>query len=454
MKRVAASLTLLAFGLGACVQYAPAPVHPEAFVASFDKRSSFRPSAGPWTKTGLLQLAINQNPQVAEARAKYAVALAAARTAKTPPGSALTLTAEYANEAPHWGYSGAGDIPLDYGTRRSVRVTTANLQALQAYYDLGEAVWSVRTDLERALVDLLAAREELHLAYEDAQVRRARAALIETRVRDGQDTRATALTAEGESRAADARVSAAQGHRSAAEAALGKALGLSASAAAGVTPTTGLEAAPWAGSYDIFHWRTEAAQSRRDVLRAVADYDIAENALRLEVANQYPQVSLGPAYNYDHGVTKLPFSLALALPPVDLNRRAIAQAEAARLAAGRSLELAIANVLSAVDAAAAAQEAADQAHRQAQGDLTLAMRTETTVQFAVDAGEADQVDRLGARAAALEAALAVADAQHALNLAGVDLEDALRRAFDPAETEVIQAAIAQAKAAGTEGGKR
>ena len=105
-------------------------------------------------------------------------------------------------------------------------------------------------------------------------------------------------------------------------------------------------------------WRRDAAASRSDVLRAIADYDLAEAALRLEVAKQYPEVRIGPAYNYDHGVNKLPFNLSLTLPTFDLNQRAIAQAEAARTAAGRTLELTQANALAAVDAAAAARTAA------------------------------------------------------------------------------------------------
>nr|QQZ49430.1 hypothetical protein JKL49_20890 [Phenylobacterium glaciei] len=70
------------------------------------------------------------------------------------------------------------------------------------------------------------------------------------------------------------------------------------------------------------------------MLRAVVDYDLAESALRTEVARQYPEVRIGPGYTYDHGVQKIPFNLTLVLPPLDLNRAAIAQAEARRTEAG------------------------------------------------------------------------------------------------------------------------
>src|SRR5436190_13586261 len=206
-----------------------------------------------------------------------------------------------------------------------------------------------------------------------------------------------------------------------------------------------MASAPVAGAPalgDLREWRRDAALSRGDILRAVADYDIAESALRLEVAKQYPEVRIGPGYMYDHGVNKLPFNLALVLPTYDLNQRAIAQAEMARAAAGRSLELAQANVLAAIDTAAAALAAAQaNAERAASRALPAAERTAADAARAVRAGEADRVDDLAARAAVVEAELDLLDARRAARTAAADLQDALRRSFDPAETAVLQSAL-------------
>jgi CRISPR system Cascade subunit CasA len=193
-------------------------------------------------------------------------------------------------------------------------------------------------------------------------------------------------------------------------------------------------------------WRRDAALSRRDVLRAVADYDLAEDALRAEVAKQYPQVRVGPGYFYDHGVTKLPFNVALQLPPLDMNRAGIAQAEAARAQAGQALEAAQANALGEVDAAVAALAAARASAARAQADLAIARRTAADTARSLQAGEADRVDDLGARAAVVEGELAAGDAEHAVRTATADLENALRRPFDPRESPVLQDAIARAGA--------
>ena len=376
---------------------------------------------------------------MAEARAKYATALAAARTARLAPGLTLTLTAEYQDERPHWGGGAAADIALDTAARRGARTTTADLQALQAWYDYGEAAWATRTALEKARIDLASARQELGLAARATDLRRERLDRLERRVGAGEDDRVVALTAQTELAGAERRLADARGREGQALAALAKALGVGPDAA------RGLALAPVAGAPalgDLREWRRDAALSRGDILRAVADYDIAESALRLEVAKQYPEVRIGPGYMYDHGVNKLPFNLALVLPTYDLNQRAIAQAEMARAAAGRSLELAQANVLAAIDTAAAALAAAQaNAERAASRALPAAERTAADAARAVRAGEADRVDDLAARAAVVEAELDLLDARRAARTAAADLQDALRRSFDPAETAVLQSAL-------------
>jgi hypothetical protein len=61
------------------------------------------------------------------------------------------------------------------------------------------------------------------------------------------------------------------------------------------------------------------------------------------------------------------------------------------------------------------------------------------------------VDELAAQGAVLDAQLALLDARHAAASAAADLEDALRRSFDPAETALIQATMTAEKTKGAMG---
>ena len=426
--------------LAGCVHDQARPVDPLGFPTAFAaRRLDDKPVGAVWSGPDLLAAALARNPTVAEAEARYRTALAAAKAARVRPSIGLTLTAEYANESPRWGAGGALDIPLDQGGRRTTRLTTADLAALQAFYDYGEAIWATRTAVEKARASLLLADEQLELATRAVALRRDRFDRLSRRVAAGEDARPASLLAQTELIAAERRLADLRSQREQARLALAKAVGVE------PAETRALVIKPIDAIFDpaaLPTWRGEAAASRRDVLRAVADYDLAEAALRLEIAKQYPELRLSPGYNYDHGVNKLPFSISLVLPPADLNRAAIAQAEAKRAEAGRALETVQANALAAVDQAKATLDAAQDQARRAEGqDLPTARRTAVGARASAQAGETDRTDQLAAEAAELDAEIALADARRATAIALVDLEDALRRPVDPAEAAVIEAAL-------------
>lgn len=432
--------------LAACTSYAPKPQDLAALPAKV--AASRLPERASWTTADLLAASLRSNPQIEEAAAHYRSTVAAAKTARTPPPPTLTLTAEYSKDAggtSPWLLAGLTDIPLDRGGRRSSRVATADLAVLQALYDYGEAVWAVRMAIERARIERTEADQAIAAADRLVALRRDRAGRLDHRVEAGEDARPIALLARSELVVAERRLADARAQRVQADVALAKALGVEPGVARGLT--LAVSDAP-AAPPELSARRRAAALTRRDILRAVADYDTAEQALRLEVAKQYPAVSIGPGYTWERGVTKLPFNLNLALPPRDLNRSAIAEAEAKRAEAGRKLETAQANVLAAVDQAGAALAAAGANRTRAlQQDIPLARRTAASARASVTAGETDRVDQLAADAALADAELTALDLKRQAELAGADLEDALHQPFDAAETTVLAGAVDRLRAA-------
>ena len=420
--------------LSACQTYTPAPPRLDAYPAAVAGRSLTPPPSGSWTAADLLALALADNAQIAEAAAKARTAQAAVRVAHVPQAATLTLTAEYSDEASHWLYGVGSDIPLDIGGRKSGRIGQAELTALQARYDHADVVWTVRAALARAVADRQSADAEIAIAGRAADLRRQRAERLDRRVAVGEDPRSLALTARAEQVTAERRLADARGRRRQADAVLAKALGVATAAVADLNLAPSAMADP-----DWRSLREQAPLTRKDVLRAVVDYDLAESALRTEVARQYPEVRIGPGYTYDHGVQKIPFNLTLVLPPLDLNRAAIAQAEARRTEAGRSLEAVQAAVLAAADQAAASLATARDAEQLARDrDLPIARRAAQGSAAMVRAGEGDRIDDLAAQAAVLDAELALLDARRAHRSAILDLEDALRTPFDPAEHALLQ----------------
>ena len=245
-------------------------------------------------------------------------------------------------------------------------------------------------------------------------------------------------------RACERRADDARGRRGSALVALGRALGLPVGAVVGVTITPPVEPGSLA---ELPRWRTEAAVSRRDVLRALVDYDLAETALRVEVARQYPDVRVQPGVFWDHGVLKVPLTATLTLPPRDGNRAAIAQAEAVRSAAAKSVDVLQARALQTADASAGALQIATAVRdRMVERDLPASQRLVADAERKVRAGEGDRLEHLAAQASYADARVALADADRARRTALVDLEDALRRPFEPAEAALLEGRLREASA--------
>jgi outer membrane protein TolC len=63
-----------------------------------------------------------------------------------------------------------------------------------------------------------------------------------------------------------------------------------------------------------------------------AEYETAEQELRLEVRKQFPDLSIGPGYELEEGQSRISIGLGIPIPIINLNKEGIARAKAARLA--------------------------------------------------------------------------------------------------------------------------
>jgi CRISPR system Cascade subunit CasA len=419
--------------LAGCQTYAPAKLTREAYPQAMALRRLGDPDR-LWSEPELLSLTLSQNPDILAAKAKRLSAQRLADASRARPLAGLTLSAEYANNAGSspWMYGAGFDLPADQGVRRKARLTLADLDRLQADFDYRAVVWEARGALARAIISRQTAAAGLETAQHLADLRQRRADLIETRVSAGEDPRSATLAARADLSAARHRVADALARSQQANADLAKALGVD------IVAVEGLRLDPILSGAGGAEAGSEAALWRSDVLAAILAYDRAEVGLRLEIARQFPEVRLSPGYSWDHGVVKLPFNLALVLPPADLNRANIQVAEARRLEAARNLEAVEAQVLSQL---ARARDTLSRAGMQIalirDGDLPAAQGMANAADRALKAGEVDQTDALAARAALMEVELTQIEARGAQAAAVVDLEAALQMISDPGAWQVL-----------------
>lgn len=446
MKRLKFTGLALFLGIGACTHYQPHPLDLPK-IAEQREHQAFDPVAVQRTCRALAPQApcdpqrldrlmlyaamLDGNPSIAAARRHLDSALAAARSARSAPGTKLTLTSEYAGAAPDpspWLFGVASEVPLDFGGAREVRIGSAELAVTTARYDLTESVWTARMAMARALAQGLIAQQQLAASSELIAIQERRFAAMERRVNAGEASRAELERVRADLSDARRRRADAETRLSGSTVELAGALGLPASALAGKALVWDDLERPAAASAIGDQERSSALLGRADLLKSMVAYDQAELDLRGEVAKQYPTITVGPGFTWERGLVKIPFNLGLSLPPLDLNRKAIASAQARRSEAAARLEADYAAAAAAADAALGEDRSALAALAELRRiDLPIAARLAVQADRELGAGAIDRTDWGAARAGLLIARLQELDALARALAAGVALEDALRR---------------------------
>lgn len=168
-------------------------------------------------------------------------------------------------------------------------------------------------------------------------------------------------------------------------------------------------------------WRKVLLASHPRLKAAQADYETAEQSLRLEIREQYPDLDIGPSYSFEEGFSRLGMGVGFKLPLWNRNRRAVAEAIAAREAARVRAQTQL--------------ESAVSAYRRAQADLEAAHDRRRTLTQTVAPLVDQQVD----------------DTRKLLDVGEVDillLRDALSTSFQT-KLDIVEAAAAEAVAADT-----
>jgi outer membrane protein, heavy metal efflux system len=168
------------------------------------------------------------------------------------------------------------------------------------------------------------------------------------------------------------------------------------------------------------------------VLASLEEYEAAQSALQLAVANQYPNVTLSPGYNYDFGVNEYLLGLGADLPILHQNQGPIAEAMAGRDQAVARFGALQAQIIGAIDQAATAYRAATRSVSTGDGLLADEKRRERQVASSFLAGEVDRPTLVTTELEVAATGLARFDAVVQQRQAIGALEDALQQPlFDP-----------------------
>ncbi len=393
-----------------CATYHPQPISPEQTAAAFDARSLTAAGLcafletnqvavpGPqaaWNLKQLTLVAFYYQPALAEARAQLLAAQAATITAGERPNPSVTVTPGYDSQIPDtpspWIVPVSFDLPIETAGKRGKRIAEAEHLAEAARWDLVGTVWQTRSQVRAALLNLYAARETGALLARQETAQNNMVRLLEGQLAAG----AVSSYEVAQARTALATTQLARqdavGKFRQARVELAHVLGV---------PTRALDGVAFSfATLNRFprdltrpETRRQALLNRADVRGALAGYAASQSALQLEIANQYPDLHLGPGYAWNSGSAgdnQWELGVTLTLPLLNHNEGPVAEAMAKRAQAAAHFLTVQANAVAEIDSALAGYRAALQQVATAKTLLDNSQKQLDSIRAQAQVGEVD-----------------------------------------------------------------
>jgi cobalt-zinc-cadmium efflux system outer membrane protein len=410
-------LALILFATGGCISYVPMHISADKSAADFESRSlqsldlkafleaGFRRQITPWPVHSwnfqmLTLVALYYHPDLKVARAKWEVSEAGIVTAGQRPNPRFNFLPQFVTNAASgespWVLPPILDIPIETAGKRKYRMERAFHLSEAARQEMYTTIWRIRSRLRQDLLDLNMWLEtekglEEQVALQQGIVQMLAQRLkygyvslpILTQARISQDQ--TRIASEDAQRqVAEARVKVAQS------------LGISVSALAGIEISFRfVDDLP--EHLNVEEIRRKALLRRPDILAALAKFESAQSALQLQIARQYPDITLGPGYEYDQELNKWGIGLSIDLPILNRNEGPIAEAEAKRKEVAAEFISLQAGIIGTIDQTLIGYEKALRTLEVADTLMTSEKEQVESVRAAVERGEEDNLALLSAR---------------------------------------------------------
>ena len=434
-----------------CTSYAPMPLDSAAQFEAFGRRSLVDPDLRPilattlqrdfdvwppesWDLEMLTAVALHFQPDMAVARARLDTARAGARTARARSNPSLALSLQRNSDAVDgvspWTYGLGLDMPIQIASKRDLRVTQAQFLADAAVSREHEVNWSTRSRVRAAWVAVYSTEK---LLTQQQQLKEQILIIVERRLRAGYASQSEVALARQNWHQSTFDLISKQRQRDENLSALALAIGVPTRAVSSIALSfDDFEELVPIASVPVENVRREALLRRHDLLAVLAEYEASQSALQLEVAKQYPDISLGPGYTWDAGAVKWSLGLNIALPVFDRNQGPIAEAQARRDEAAANVRTVQAKAIVEAEQTVAGYGHAVRLFQEADQILREQSARNAIVQASLKVGAGDQLDWLVSQIEMVNSQMArsaaLIDAQQVLGR----LEDALRHPLRPA----------------------
>ena len=398
-----------------------------------EQNAGFKFPAWPlaaWDLDALILAAYYYSPDLDVARANVGAAEAAITTAAAKPNPSVSAGPGFSTspESPYiFGFSLS--VPIETAGKRGYRIASAMHLSDAARLRLGETAWAVRSRVRAALAEYLFSIRTVELLRNEEAIRTENVSLLEKRFRGGEIPWPDVNQARIDLATFRLTLRAAEGQIGVMLATLAAGIGLPAAALEEKTfRWAGIERPPSELSIDDI--RKAAVLNRLDVRRSLIEYEAAQSNLQLEIAKQYPDIDIGPGYNFEEAHHFITLAASVILPIRNRNQGPIGEAEAKRKVAGATLLAVQSQVIAQSDKALAQYRAVRATLDDAVRAFNLQSEQERLTGKAFAAGEVDRLSMIGAQLQTAAGARAHLDALRQGQVALGAVEDATQRPLD------------------------
>jgi cobalt-zinc-cadmium efflux system outer membrane protein len=335
--------------LAGCTTFQAKPLNPSSTASAFEGRTlnntglraflekNLRHPIFPWPPASwdlrmLTLTAFYYHPDLDVARAAWQVKEAGVITAGERPNPGAGFTPQYhANPrglAP-WTLSFFLDIPIETAGRRGYRIARAGHLSDAARMEIADTAWQVRSRLRKDLLSLYALVKREQILQEELELQRKIVRIFRERFATGEESQYALTSSVITMEKTALSLSSVRKDEIQARVSFAGSMGIPEEALKGVHISFGSMEKVDAGLYSA-EVRREALLNRADLLAKLSEYQAIQADLRLEIARQYPDIHLGPAYTWDQGDNEWSLGAALILPLLNRNEGPIAEARARR----------------------------------------------------------------------------------------------------------------------------
>lgn len=329
------------------------------------------------------------------------------------------------------------DIPIETAGKRDIRIENASHLSQVAKLGLAQTAWQLRSQVAQSFNEYQFNQQQTTLLSKELEYRQQLLDIYQKRLQLGEASNIELSTAALQFQTNSAELNASQQSLLVARSKLASNLGL---------PLSQVNAMPLLQDSsntpldDLIHLQqkdadTTALLNRLDIRIALEQYAVAETKLKLEIAKQYPDITISPGYAYEFGNNIWSLGLSGLLTLLNKNKLAINAATQLREVEAAQFEALQSKVMSEASMANARLNQAEQIFLQQKKQHSQQQQYTQQMERRLLAGEIDRLALTFVRLEELATEKNVARAYFQLKTAITEMENVLQK---PLSTKITK----------------